>query len=299
MLIVKYRHVFFVLTGVIVGLAIFAVAFYGLRFSIEFTGGSIATVSYPDGRPTKEAVEAELGGLPIGGFTIRSSGDDRFILRTRDLSEAERSAVMRALSLDETVRARADEFSSIGPVIGEELKRKALVAISLVILLITLFVTFVFRGVSKPVASWKYGSVVILALVHDILVPVGLFALLGHVLGVEVDILFVTALLAILGYSINDTIVVFDRVRENLRLNQESGRKEEFELTVGKSVNQTFVRSVNTSATTALALLAIFFFGAEATQNFALALLVGVAAGTYSSIFLAAPLLVTLEKWQR
>ncbi len=299
MLIVRYRHVFFILTGILVSLSVFAVLSYGLRFSIEFTGGSIMTVSYPDGRPEKGLVESRLKGLPVGGFTIRPSGDDRFILRTRDLGNDERVAVMGALSVGGTVRAVADEFNSVGPTIGEELKRKALVAIGLVILLITLFVTFVFRGVSKPVASWKYGIVVIVALVHDVLIPIGLFAFLGHVLGVEVDILFVTALLAILGYSINDTIVVFDRVRENLRVNQETGRKEEFEMTVGRSVSQTFVRSMNTSVTTALALLAILFFGAEATQNFALALLTGVAAGTFSSIFLAAPLLVTLEKWQR
>ncbi len=299
MLIVKYRHVFFVLTSVLVGISLFAIFFFGLRFSIEFTGGSIATVSYPDGRPEKSVVENQLKGLPIGGFTIRPSGDDRFILRTRDLGNDERVSVMGVLSLGGTVRAHTDEFNSVGPVVGEELKRKALVAIGLVMLLITLFVTFVFRGVSKPVASWKYGVVVIVALIHDVLIPIGLFAFLGYALGVEVDVLFVTALLAILGYSINDTIVVFDRVRENLRLNQETGRTEEFEMTVGKSVNQTFVRSMNTSVTTALALLAIFFFGAEATQNFALALLAGVAAGTYSSIFLAAPLLVTLEKLQR
>lgn len=299
MLIVRYRYVFFVLTSVLVGISLFAIFFFGLRFSIEFTGGSIATVSYPDGRPEKSVVENQLKGLPIGGFTIRPSGDDRFILRTRDLGNDERVSVMGVLSLGGTVRAHTDEFNSVGPVVGEELKRKALVAIGLVMLLITLFVTFVFRGVSKPVASWKYGVVVIVALIHDVLIPIGLFAFLGYALGVEVDVLFVTALLAILGYSINDTIVVFDRVRENLRLNQETGRTEEFEMTVGKSVNQTFVRSMNTSVTTALALLAIFFFGAEATQNFALALLAGVAAGTYSSIFLAAPLLVTLEKLQR
>ena len=169
---------------------------------------------------------------------------------------------------------------------------KALLAFSIVVVAIVLFIAYVFRHVSKPVSSWKYGVISIIALLHDVIIPVGLFAILGSVVGAEIDVLFIVALLTILGYSVNDTIVVFDRVRENLRENQQLKRKEDFELTVGKSLNQTFARSINTSLTTTLVLLALFFFGGVATQNFALVLIMGIVAGTYSSLCLASPLLV-------
>ena len=161
-----------------------------------------------------------------------------------------------------------------------------------------LFITFAFRHVSKPVASWKYGVVAIIALIHDVIVPTGAFALLGHFLGYEMDALFVTALLVILGFSVHDTIVVFDRTRENLRHSNESRNKKDFETIVGESVSQTFTRSINTSLTVLLSLLVLYFFGPETTRNFSLALLIGITAGTYSSIFIGSPLLVTLEKYQ-
>jgi len=169
----------------------------------------------------------------------------------------------------------------------------------IVVVAIILFIALAFRKVSEPVSSWKYGVIAIIALLHDIIVPVGLFALLGVVVSAEIDVLFVMALLAILGYSVNDTIVVFDRVRENLRTNSELNKKEDFELTVGKSLNQTYTRSINTSLTTLFVLLTLFFLGAPVTQNFALVLLTGVIAGTYSSIFLATPLLVVAERFRK
>ena len=165
----------------------------------------------------------------------------------------------------------------------------------LVILGIVLYITFAFRKVSEPISSWKYGLVAIAALVHDVLIPTGVFAVLGHFLGYEVDTLFVTALLVILGFSVHDTIVVFDRVRENLR--HSTGRKP-FDQIVGESVSQTFTRSINTSLTTLLALIVLYFFGGSTTEHFSLALIIGIAAGTYSSIFIGSPLLVTLNLWK-
>jgi len=170
--------------------------------------------------------------------------------------------------------------------------------IILVLLAIVIFVTFAFRKVSEPVASWKYGLITIFALSHDVLVPTGVFAILGHFEGYEVDTLFVTALLVILGFSVHDTIVVFDRVRENLRIARSAGVKKTFEEIVGESINQTFIRSVNTSLTTLIALVVLYFIGPEITKHFSLALIVGITVGTYSSIFLGSPLLVTVEKWQ-
>ena len=186
----------------------------------------------------------------------------------------------------------------MGPVIGAELRQKELIAIALVILCIVLFIAFVFRKISEPVSSWKYGLVAIITLIHDIAIPSGVFALLVHYRAAEIDILFTTALLAILGISLNDTIVVFDRIRENLRRNREMRGKETFEETVGKSLQQTYIRSFNTSFTVILVLLSLFLIGGETTKNFALTLLVGMVAGTYSSIFLASPLLVILNNLQ-
>lgn len=299
MLVVKYKKIFFLISTVTVSLSIFATAIFGLSFGIDFTGGTIVEVSFPDERPEKEVVETLLQNLPIGNFSLRPSGDSNYILRTRDLSEEERKAVMSTLSLNESVNMVTERFNSIGPVIGKELRNKAFIAIFVVVLAIVLFISFVFRHVSRPVSSWKYGIVAVIALLHDIIIPIGIFAILGKFFGAEVDILFIMALLAILGYSVNDTIVVFDRVRENLNYNQSTQKKEDFELTVGKSLNQTYVRSINTSITTTAVLATLFIIGGESTQYFALVLLTGVIAGTYSSIFLATPLLVAISNFKK
>lgn len=299
MIIVKYRKIFFILSAVFVGLSLFFTAIFGLTFGIDFTGGSILEVSYPEGRPLKAELENRLNNLPIGAYSLRPTGDTGFLLRTRALEEGERLDILQVLTLNDSKRVVSERFNSIGPIIGQELRNKAFVAIVVVILLIIAFVAFVFRKVSEPVSSWKYGVIAIVALLHDIIIPVGVFAVLGQFFGAEIDVLFVMALLAILGYSVNDTIVVFDRVRENLQLNREFNRREDFEITVGKSLNQTYVRSINTSLTTIFVLLALFFIGGTATQNFALVLITGVIAGTYSSLALATPLLVTIERWRK
>ena len=297
MLIIKYRKIFYILTALLISASIFSISFFGLNFGIDFTGGSILEISYPEGAPSKESIEARLKELPIGGFSLRSAGSssagEGFILRTKELSNDARLGVLQALSLNETFIVKQERLNTIGPVIGNELKNKALAAIAIVIAAFILFIAFVFRKVSEPVSSWKYGLIAVVALLHDGLIPIGMFSILGYLFGSEIDVLFVMALLAILGYSVNDTIVVFDRVRENLKLNKELNRKEDFELTVGKSLSQTYSRSINTSLTTAIVLLSLFFLGSPATEDFVLVLLTGVIAGTYSSIFLATPLLVT------
>lgn len=297
MFVVTYRKIFFILSGIIVGLSFLSVAFFGLQFGIDFTGGAITEVSYPDGRPDKVVLEEQLNPLSVEGYSLRPTGEDGYILRTRDLTEEERIIISKALSINGTVQVVEERYNSIGPIIGTELRNKAFFAIAIVVLAIILFIAFVFRKVSEPVSSLKYGLIAIVALLHDIIIPIGMFAVLGVFVGAQVDVLFVMALLAILGYSVNDTIVVFDRVRENLRTNKELNIREDFELTVGKSLNQTYTRSINTSLTTLFVLLTLFFVGAPVTQNFALVLMTGVIAGTYSSIFLATPLLVVAERW--
>lgn len=298
MWVIERKKLFFIISGVAVGLSILFVLLWGLVFGIDFTGGSITEVSYTE-RPEKIAVEEGLELLGIGAFSLRASGEHNFILRTKDLTEPERQSVESTLSLNGSTEMTIERFNTIGPVIGEELRNKAFFAIATVVIVIILFIAFTFRHVSKPVSSWKYGMIAIVALLHDIILPVGLFAVLGQFFGAEVDVLFVMALLAILGYSVNDTIVVFDRVRENLRQNEEANIREQFENTVGRSLESTFVRSINTSLTTGLVLITLFVLGGETTKWFALTLLSGVIAGTYSSIFLATPLLVWVNERQK
>lgn len=298
MFVVTYRKIFYVISAVITLVALGAILLWGLQLGIDFKGGSLVEVSYTSARPDINAVKASLAGVVSGGFSVRPTGNTGYILRTPLLDEAGHAAVLQALSQKEASKMTELRFDSVGPVIGEELRTKSTLAVGLVILAIVLFIAFVFRKVSEPVASWKYGLIAVVALLHDVIVPTGAFAILGHFVGTEVDTLFVTALLVVLGFSVHDTIVVFDRVRENLRVNKELNKQgEPFEEIVGRSVAQTFNRSINTSLTTVLALIALYLLGSAATKDFSLALIIGIVAGTYSSIFLASPLLVTIEKW--
>jgi preprotein translocase subunit SecF len=297
MFVAKYRKIFFIISSLFVVGSIVVMMTLGFNFGIDFKGGSLLEVSYAQSeRPSLESVKTKIDGLGLGGYSVRPSGENGFVVRTKEINPEEKMDLLYALSADQENLPKEERFNSIGPVVGNELKNKAFVAIALVILCIVLFVTFAFRKVSKPVSSWKYGFVTILALVHDVIVPTGVFILYAHIYGGEIDLLFVTAILAILGYSVHDTIVVFDRVRENLRINYDSRQNEDFEVTVGKSVSQTFSRSINTSLTLLLVLIVMYFIGGEATRNFTFTLLVGVVVGTYSSIFLASPLLVTIGK---
>ena len=295
MTIINHRKVFFVLSAVLVLGSILAIFAYGLNLGIDFKGGSSLEVSYASIRPDFDTTKADLDTLNLGTYVLTPSGDTHYVLKPRDITPTEKSAILGILSKDPQNPATEEEFNTLGPVVGSQLKNKALIAIILVVICIVLFITFAFRKVSRPVASWKYGLATIVALAHDVIIPTGVFVAWAHFNGGEIDLLFVTALLAILGYSVHDTIVVFDRVRENLRV---GNSKESFTETVGKSVTQTFGRSINTSLTIFLALTALYFIGGDSTKDFAFVLLIGVIAGTYSSIFVASPLLVTLERGQ-
>jgi preprotein translocase subunit SecF len=299
MWIVKFRKFFYVLSGAIVLFSVASILAWGLNFGIDFNGGSIIEVKYTGEKPDIKYIEESLLKTNIGTPSIRNTGDNGLIVRTKHLSEGERQAVLSSLSLSGRYQMEEKRFDSVGPTLGDEIKQKSLLSVALVILAIVIFIAFAFRKVSEPVSSWKYGVIAIVALIHDVLVPTGAFAILGHFAGAEVDALFVTALLVILGFSIHDTIVVFDRVRENLKINKENHRKEDFAELVGRSLSQTFARSINTSLTTLLTLLALYVFGSETTKWFSLALLIGITAGTYSSIFLASPLLVTVQKFTK
>ncbi|MEN9621698.1 MAG: hypothetical protein RLZZ67_132 [Candidatus Parcubacteria bacterium] len=299
MFIVTYRKFFYTISGIILVAAIAALSLWGLKPGIDFKGGSIIEIEYASStRPTTESFKPALDALNLGEYSVRETGTAGFIIRTAELSPEAHNTVLAAISNNGTITISEKRFDSVGPILGKEALEKSWMSIALVLIAIVIFITFAFRGVSKPVASWKYGLIAIVALIHDVVVPAGVFAVLGHFAGVEVDTLFVTALLVILGFSIHDTIVVFDRVRENLKHNFDGKLKKSFDVIVGESINQTFVRSINTSLTTLIAIFVLYLVGAEATKTFALALLVGILMGTYSSIFLGSPLLVSVFKWQ-
>lgn len=293
MMVMKYKRIFFVISLVLVLASLGAVIAWGLEPSIEFAGGTIIEVSFED-RPEKGIVEAIFAEhISPTSITVQPSEENNFIAKVPFLEEEVQNAVIE--SLHES-GAGVERISSVGPTVGRELQRKAMFAILAVIVAIVIFIAFAFRKVSEPVSSWKYGVVAIVALLHDIIIPTGAFAVLGYLYGYQVDVLFITALLAILGFSVNDTIVVFDRVRENLKANEEAGLREDFEETMGRSLSQTYARSINTSVTTLLVLVLLLFVGSESTRHFALVMVIGIIAGVYSSIFLAPPLLVWWEK---
>lgn len=294
MFIIKYKKIFI---SISIGLVVLSLAFlsiFGLKFGIDFKGGALLEVSYKTTRPAQDEVMKSLEALNIGAVLVQPTGETGYIIKTKDVTDAEHSSIISAISGNGKNIPEEKSFSSIGPSVGNELTRKAIIAIILVSLGIILFIAYAFRKVSKPVSSWRYGFIAIVTLLHDVLIPVGLFTLLSHYYGAEVDTLFVVAVLTILGLSVSDTIVVFDRIRENLK----NHTSTHFNETIGKSIEQVYPRSINTSLTVILVLLTLVFFGPEATKYFALMLTAGMFFGTYSSIFLASPLLVWVEEMQ-
>lgn len=291
--IIHHRKIFFTISGFLVAVSVLALILWGLRLGIDFTGGSLLQLEFKNERLANSVIKEKLASLDLGEISVQPAGERGVILRFRDVDEQTHQKIISNLGGLPVLEEK--RFESVGPVIGQELKKRALWAIVLVLVMIIIYIAYAFRKVSKPVASWRYGVAAILALMHDVIIPTGFFAVLGHFLGVEVGLLFVTALLTILGFSVHDTIVVFDRIRENLR----KGSTGDFENTVEASINQTISRSINTSLTVIFTLLAIYLFGGETTRYFALTLIVGVFFGTYSSIFIASTLLVSWEKFRQ
>ncbi len=322
--IIGTRKYWFIVSGILFATAVVLLAIFGLKPGIDFTGGSLMEIRFTGERPTVESVQNVLADNNLGSVTIQSTADNGYLLRMRYITEDEHQQIIGEIrnafqtetepipnvtveeqegAAVEIVAADTEETSTvaavgnrvieervetIGPAISETLRTRSVQAVVGVVIAIVLFIAYAFRKVSKPVASWKYGVVAVVALLHDIVITMGIFAFLGWWRGVEIDIPFVVALLTILGYSVNDTIIVFDRVREMLIKRGSS----KFAETVNIGLNQTLPRSLNTSFTTLLVLLALFMFGGDTIHNFSLALIVGIILGAYSSIFVASPLLV-------
>lgn len=288
--LIKQRKIWYTVSTV---LFVAAIAIWFVRppeYSIDFTGGSLLEIKFADSQPAPQEIKDALQGLDLKSLTVAPGQNNTDALRMEQIDETKRTEVINRLQ-EKFPGVSQEQFNSIGPTIGKELRSKAFISIALVALGIVLYIAYAFRKISRPVQSWKYGVAAIIALLHDITILAGLYVFLSPYLHYEVDTLFVSALLTILGYSVSDTIVTFDRVRDNLARSRYGG----FEELVNHSLNQVLTRSLNTAMATLLPLAALFLFGGETIKPFVFTLLFGIVIGTYSSIFIAAPLIVT---WQ-
>ena len=307
---VSHRKTFFSISGVLLGISILSLAIFGLNPGIDFIGGSMMEIEYLDQRPDNLEVQESLESLDLGEIKIQATGDKGFIIRFKDVDEKVHQQVLSVLGEVDPVksdevgtetlnalsarlfnRVQEKRFESIGPVIGRELTKKAKVAVILALLAIILYVAWAFRKLAKIVSkreSWRYGLGALLALFHDVIILLGFFAIIGYFKGTEINVAFITALLTVLGYSVNDTIVIYDRIRENLLVYRFKTMTE----AINVSLNETIIRSLNTSLTTLFVLLAIYIFGGASIQNFILAMMVGISIGTYSSIAVASQFLL-------
>ncbi len=284
--IIGKKYIYFAISLFVMIPGLIAFLLWGLNLSIDFTGGSRLALSFP-GRVEDRYIAAVKKELEEEGIKIHSTQVSGSVLtvRTTIVTQEQNEKVLSDLA---KFKAKQEEFETIGPTIGAEITQNAIKALIIASALVILYITWAFRSVPRPASSFRFGVCAIAALIHDVLVVVGIFAILGRFLNVEIDSMFVTALLTVIGFSVHDTIVVFDRIRENLL--KYPGMQ--FDKAVNESILQTFDRSLNTSLTIVLVLSAMLLFGGESIRWFVVALLVGIISGTYSSIFNAAPLLV-------
>lgn len=302
--IIQKRKLWLSISVILFVITATALGVWGLKLGIDFTGGTLLEIKFLTARPSVNEIYSNMESLNLGSLTVLPVGEEDMMLRFQDSTEEKHQEVLA--KLNEMVKDQpfaknqAEEkkekieqirYESVGPSIGKELRNKAFYSIFFVLVGIVIYISLTFRKVSKPVESWKYGLSALISMFHDAIITIGAFAILGKFYGIEVNTPFVVAILTVVGYSIHDTIVVYDRIRENLPRSD-----EDFEGTVNTSLNQTLARSINTSLTTLLALTAILLFGGKTIMPFALALTIGIFFGTYSSIFLASPLLIYWEK---
>lgn len=295
--LMKYKNVFFVISLLVILPGIFSLTRWGLKPSIDFTGGTLLEIRNANLKGQTEVNEVKQifsqDGTEVGSVQKTSAGT--YLFRTKPIDTAKKDKLVADVTSKFGV-TEEERFETVGPVIGAELARNAILSVALASLGIVLFVAYAFREVPAPYKSWKFGVSAVIALLHDVFVVVGIFSLFGHFFGAEIDALFVTALLTVIGFSVHDTIVVFDRIRENLR--KTAGRVN-FEQVTNESILQTLGRSLSTSLTVLFTLLALILFGGESIRWFVIALFVGVFSGTYSSIFNAAPILVLWEEYKK
>ena len=294
--IIKNRYIFIIFSGILVVLSLLLIGFLGLRQGIDLKGGTQWQVSFTDALIGEQSIIRVLRDTNSNlDIFVTRAGDNSFIIRLPDIDAATHELYSKALvSLGPFSESN---FSSIGPAIGAELRQKAIWAVVVTLLAISFYITWAFRKVSQPIKSWKYGIVTLVTLFHDVIIPAGLLALFGRLKGIEIDTNFIVALLVVMGFSVHDTIVVFDRIRENLLINR--GRSIDLAQIINHSIRETFVRSINTSFTLILVLLTLIFAGPPSLFYFILTILVGTTFGTYSSIFVASPILYMWGRTKR
>ncbi len=288
----KYTKFWFAVSGIILLFGVISLSVYGLRLGIDFKGGTFVELKFNQ-QVSQDKVKVALDKQGIKNYQLQAAENNSIIIKTESLEKGQHDKMLAEIKTQAGEFAET-RFDSIGPIIGKELKTNAIYQLIMVSLGIVIYIGYAFRKVAKPISSWQFGWAAIIALLHDLLFVLGFFSLLGHFRGVEVDSLFVTAILTVLGFSVHDTIVVFDRVRENLKLFP----GQSIEYVVNHSIAQTIVRSLNTSLTVLFVLLSLLLFGGETIKYFVLALFVGIIVGTYSSIFIASPVLVVWQKWK-
>lgn len=286
----SFKWLYFGISFLVVLPGLFFLIRSGLKLSIDFTGGTLLEIQSQS--PIDQAKITEISkNQNMEIVSIQTSTDNTYLIRSKAISQEQNEKFKNDLSqIGQGVTEK--RFETVGPVIGQELTRKAVLAVVIASVFIVAYIAWSFKGIPKPYSPWKFGASAVLALLHDVFVLLGLFSILGHFWGVEIDSLFITATLTVIGFSVHDTIVVFDRVRENLS----KMPKVPFEDIMNFSLTETLVRSFNTSLTVTLTLTALLLFGGETIRWFVVALLVGIVSGTYSSIFNASPILVLWEK---
>ncbi len=290
--ILKYYKFFFCVSGIILIFGIVSLSVYHLKLGIDFKGGSQVQLQFK--QPVDVAkVQDAVRSQNLGNFQIQTASNNGLIIESQSLSKDQHDQLLAKIQAA-AGNFTETEYNSIGPVIGKQLTQDAFLQLLFVSLGIVIYIGYAFRKVTKPVTSWRFGWAAVIALIHDLLFVLGAFSILGHFKGVEIDSLFVTAMLTVLGFSVHDTIVVFDRIRENLRVY--AGQSIEF--VVNHSISQTLVRSLNTSLTVLFVLLSLLLFGGDTIRYFVFALFIGIIVGTYSSIFIASPVLVLWQKWK-
>jgi len=269
---------------------------FGFRLGVDFTGGTLWQIKIPgtDAQKLEEFFRSNLG-LQVSGIAF-DRASDIYAVTLPEIPDSDRQ--IHFGTIEKNFSGAEDfDFQRISPSVSKELRSKSITAVILVMVVISLYIAFVFRKVSRPVSSWKYGIITLITLAHDVIIPAGVFAILGNFIGVAVDSNFIVALLMVMGFSVHDTIVVFDRIRENLTRARDTNM--ELDEIVNKSVNETFARSINTSLTLVFVLFALYFWGPVGLQYFVLTILIGTVVGTYSSIFVASPLLVVIHRLSR
>jgi preprotein translocase subunit SecF len=286
--IVKHRYIYFAISLIVIIPGMIALLVWGFPLAIDFTGGSLLDITFSGQAPQPAQVLAVYAQFGLGDSQVQTSGTQEVIIRSKDMTEDEKTQIVNAMQQTFNQTITVQRFDTVGPSIGREVAARAAGAVGLAALGIMAYITYAFRGVPH---AFRFGVAAIIAMLHDVAVVAGVEAILGHFLGWEVDSLFLTALLTVIGFSVHDTIVVFDRIRENSNIY----RRLPFETVVNHSVVQTLDRSINTQLTVMFTLLALVLFGGVTIRHFVVTLLVGVFSGTYSSIFNASPILVVWE----